>query len=1339
MHVVHALMLADQEILGVVAGSAGFEAHLEAHFSSIPHIGPGHADWATWVLELGPFDLFISALNLKKIPEAVIQRAAVAAINFHDALLPRHAGLFAPQMAIAVGDMKIGVTWHKLTSDWDTGDVLMQSSCDLSVEATAAEAQIQLLELGRSTFDALLPKLLAGEVEGRQQDLQERSYVRLTSRPGFAMLVQPSLPVAELHNWVRSTQGDPDRGVSSWGCVRLLAGEVWYEVLAVDRAQEDLRSSIRSVRRCSDGHMLPGLPDDAPIASLSETQMRAFAAWMESGYRLQFAMDRQAIRFGRPAEPRVASPVRRTGLTWQEAICDVLMAAARAGQDRVHFDVERPASESLSDLQVPHPHALLRRRMSFAVGWAAGHSLSDIFGIIDQQVLKWVTGLPFPKVAWTPETEKAPWTLIPEDELHWTVVRPADPALKDSDLRQLWTKWAKAPATNWPDLPRLTDAEVHQLEEWETGMQTAEAEDFVVTFWRRAREQPEAPAVELPSGEVWTCGMLADRVAWNLLAWQKQGLEIQSGQTSMLSLPRSPELLVAQLSILTCGGVFASVHEKESPERLAAMISVSESLWGWRSGGGEDGFWHAPAPLPDEVPHDVVWPAVVEPPGLACILFTSGTTGPPKAVEVTRRGLSNHLDFIVQRAKYGVGQRALITASPAFDGILEEMFASLISGAIAVFPTPEAMRSMAAFGAEVDERAISMLCTNTLLWLEWVRSSAFALPLSVRSVNVGGDRLDPTVLEKWWTHVKAANLDVTFLNGYGPTEASVTCTTHLVSEEKSIRPEGVPIGRPEWNVEIRLVDENHHRVPPGHKGQILVAGRGLARGYRNNPEQTAAKFITLDKRKWYATGDFGRWDEDGELLFLGRMDQQVKYRGHRLEILEVEAALMKLPSVSFAFAHFLPRQGGGLDQLVAFLHPMGHVEDSSDWLKGLRDEVGRHLPTFLQPSHHVFLPDVPKTSSGKPDRSALAALAQQEARPAAQALEKTGSDRALEIVANVLGRSSADLDLEASFRDHGGDSLAAMLAQQALEEDMGRQLPLGGLHGDRPLQSLWSFLNVEDSDTASSVTVVSRPNQPIADAPWWVATHNLFGYPCLQNLWPLLEDDLPICTLRFGHAQKAWLDRHPEADLSAYAALFVQDILKATGGRPMVLAGSSFGAWFAWHLAEALKAAGGNVLGVVMTEPMFAGKNAAMGLAAHMKDQTQLARHPRRHHIRLRLRHLQLRILRAPSRLRHGRPPLVPWEREDPLPWNNDHPHHKLLAPLLVRQVQPSQPTDALLFVRVGWRRGFRFWRLLVKSPGRLSIVPLPEREHHGFLYARHAEHMTLFIRRFFRLRRSNP
>ncbi len=339
----------------------------------------------------------------------------------------------------------------------------------------------------------------------------------------------------------------------------------------------------------------------------------------------------------------------------------------------------------------------------------------------------------------------------------------------------------------------------------------------------------------------------------------------------------------------------------------------------------DDGENHRPAVNPD-----IRSISNVGPESLAYIVYTSGSTGAPKGVMVSHRALVNHAGAMATSYTLCAGDRVLQLASPAFDVAAEEIFPSWLCGAtVVVWPEigPPVFSDLLDF---VESRHLSVLNLPATYWHGWVDELAnLQMPASLRLVVVGSEPMIPGRLAEWHRRVGGR---VTLINAYGPSEATITATLCKLSSlliraisakgnvsapgsllpadgapDTSILAPGlsVPIGRPIANTEVYVLDDRLQPVPIGVPGELYIGGEGLARGYLNQPELTAERFIPhpfrLDARL-YRTGDWVRYLPDANLEFLGRRDQQVKVRGFRIELGEVEAALRTYPDIHEAVA-----------------------------------------------------------------------------------------------------------------------------------------------------------------------------------------------------------------------------------------------------------------------------------------------------------------------------------------------------------------------------------------------------------------------------------------------------
>src|ERR1700722_17157887 len=446
-----------------------------------------------------------------------------------------------------------------------------------------------------------------------------------------------------------------------------------------------------------------------------------------------------------------------------------------------------------------------------------------------------------------------------------------------------------------------------------------------------------------------------------------------------LLLPRSADFVTAALAVLKAGGNYVPLDPDYPAERLQAMLAAAgcpvvistTALIGCLPASSEavrlrlDELAGQLAELPDT---DPAGPAHAD--GLAYTMFTSGSTGVPKGVMITHRGIVR-LVRPPGIVTIGATDVVLHASSVSFDAATFNIWGALVNGARLVI-APAGRTSVLDIAATIAEHQVTTVLLPTGLFHLTVDEQLQALrPL--RQLVVGGDVLSA----KHASRFQAAIPDCPLVNAYGPTEVTVATATQVVSAGAD-EDDAVPIGRAMAGTYIRLLDDDLRQVEPGIAGQLYAGGTGLARGYLGDPALTAQRFVPdpwLPGARLYATGDLARERPDGALEFLGRIDNQFKKRGFRVEPAEVEAALRGDPAVRDAV---VLADGDSADtrRLVAVLVPeSGPAEPDGNLADSVRERLRSVLPDYLGPDVWARTDSLPPTFQGKVDRKALLTLA----------------------------------------------------------------------------------------------------------------------------------------------------------------------------------------------------------------------------------------------------------------------------------------------------------------------------------------------------------------------------
>ncbi|MFI1866163.1 amino acid adenylation domain-containing protein [Streptomyces jumonjinensis] len=811
-------------------------------------------------------------------------------------------------------------------------------------------------------------------------------------------------------------------------------------------------------------------------------------------------------------------------------------------------------------------------------------------------------------------------------------------------LEVLLTSALAAPDTRVSELAVISEEETAALAEWcgaahaVPSARVRRRVDQLIAA--RALHAPGATALQVGDTAI-TYGRLVARSDDMAARLRRAGVAPEA--VVGVCLERSADLVVALMAVIRAGGAYVPLDPADPPARIGYVLADSgarlvlvgaaglpEGLElpedvsvlcigpGDDGGSGEDGepavhsgpvsraavhsgpvsradrveTPDAPGrPAPSEAVESarptrstVPSPVLSDPEGIAYLIYTSGSTGRPKGVMVRHGGLSQFVEASAAHLGVGRGTRVLQFTSAGFDASILEIFTTLCAGgAVCLIGREERLGRDLAEAIRSTGTTLAFVPPTALATLD-----VTGLP-SLRTVVTGGEPCPPAVASRL-----AAHPGIRFFNAYGPTESTV-----IVTFEEVTRPSGTspPIGRPLPGTRLYVVDQRLRRVPVGLPGELLVGGAQLARGYRGRPGLTAARFIPdpfgdEPGGRLYRTGDLVRYRADGGLEFLSRVDRQVKVRGFRIELDEIEAALGRQPQVRACAVTVRPNSTGE-QRIAAYVTVTGEVTAAE-----LRTGLGEWLPAHMIPSDFAVLDDLPLTSGGKIDRTALSATAiVPDGHEPAMPRELTAIEAATaEIFQDVLGRPVGPAD---DFFALGGNSLQVARIASRIEARFGARVRLRDFYTAPTVEKLAGLVEqARSSGTAGNAEgahdplLLARPAGPASRAPLYLVHPSGGSALCYRELASLLARTEGGA----GGGEVYGFDApgldsvpHPFTGIEELAASHVRALLPHQPQGPYHLGGWSTGGAVAFEMARQLTGLGHEVPSVVLFDSSFPG------------------------------------------------------------------------------------------------------------------------------------------------------
>lgn len=656
--------------------------------------------------------------------------------------------------------------------------------------------------------------------------------------------------------------------------------------------------------------------------------------------------------------------------------------------------------------------------------------------------------------------------------------------------------------------------------------------------------------------------------AANKLAAHLLTFHIQTGDIIGLSIDRSPEMIIALLAILKTGAAYVPLDPEYPKDRVEFMMedSAAKILLTSQKFKGHFVSVAQEVLIEDAIAKFDSYSAnepetIVTGDDLAYVLFTSGSTGKPKGVQIKHHNLVNFLLSMQKEPGFQAGDNLLAVTTISFDIAGLEMFLPLLTGAKLIITDAITAKDGRALIDLVADHKITVMQATPYTWrvmLEAGWETKFPL-----RILCGGEALPKDLINKLLARCSE------LWNMYGPTETTVWSTVKQITND-----EDISIGKPIDNTQVYILDEKLNNFTDGTVGEIYIGGDGVAKGYLKRPELTNERFVDdifsgIPGSKMYRTGDLGKIREDGEIVCLGRIDHQVKVRGYRIELEEIEQNLLKQDNVKQAVV-IAREDTPGNPRLVGYVIINEQKNDSDlraqfdTWQRGLLEV----LPEYMVPDDFVIMETIPITPNGKIDRKALP-------KPNYSNIQRTGeivaprtSNEKLvaDIWKELMGLET--ISIFDNFFELGGRSLVAVKIMARLEQETGKRLPLATLFEHSTVEKLAARLEVDATSITWESLVPIKPNG--SKMPLYIVHGAGLNVLLFNALAMNMDAEQPV----YGLQAKGLNGIDEPLDvMEEIAANYIAEIVAKNPDGPYALAGYSLGGIIAYEMANQLMAA----------------------------------------------------------------------------------------------------------------------------------------------------------------------
>lgn len=684
---------------------------------------------------------------------------------------------------------------------------------------------------------------------------------------------------------------------------------------------------------------------------------------------------------------------------------------------------------------------------------------------------------------------------------------------------------------------------------------------IVDLFFQQVEKTPNEIAVVFKDSQLNynELNMLSNQLAHYLISEKNVIL----GDLVCIMQSRSEMLIVCLLGILKSGAAYVPIDPEYPQQRISYLKNDCNCKFTIDHQALEN-FLLVKEKYAVSAPSNIS----IKPNDLAYIIYTSGSTGNPKGVMIEHRNLLHYLSNVCDYLDTNSNNSGCFThLSLSFDASITELFLPLIFGkklilsagtGIEIFDDPNLYKYAPYDFIKLTPSHISILIS--------IINKENRPKLATKYI-IGGEALHNYHINQF----RSANIEAIIVNEYGPTEATVGCSTYTFNTfDASLPSETIPIGKPIANTQMYLLDENQKLLPEGAIGEIYIAGNGIARGYFNREELNAEKFLPnpfVSDTRMYRSGDLGKLLPEGTLQYYGRIDEQVKINGHRIELFEIEAAIITIPEIKLASV-ILSKLDTAEPRLIAYIQPQNRNNEHPN----IRKELANIVPSFMIPSIFMWVDDFPLTTNGKIDKKNLPNPEYVRQNSEAK-LRKPRTETEKEIAkvwSDVL--QIKEIGIDDNFFEMGGTSIMAVKVVAEIEKSTGKRFPLSILFEYSSVEKFAKLLD-EGGEIYSDCIVPLKSNGN--KVPLFMVHGGGLDVLYFANVSKHLDEEQPFYGIQ-GVGSKGFDEWYESID--DMAAHYIQAITKINPNGPYALAGYCVGGIVAFEMTRQLQEQGKKVI-----------------------------------------------------------------------------------------------------------------------------------------------------------------